>query len=47
MIETTTTTDVSKPNFKVAIALDTKTIIIFGIVVFVALLGALIIYKKS
>lgn len=46
-METIVTTDTSKPNFKVAIAIDTKTIAILGVAVFVAILGALLIYKKA
>lgn len=44
-ITTTTTTDTSAPNFKIAIAIDIKTAVIIGAAIFVAAIGALVIYK--
>ena len=46
-METITTTDTSKPNFKIAVAVDMQTIFILGACVFVAIVGALLIYKYS
>ena len=49
-MDTVTTTDTSGANFKIAVAIDTNTALILGAVIFVsmfvALLGALVIYKK-
>lgn len=45
-METITTTDTSGANFKIAVAIDIKTAAILGVVVFIALLGALIAYKN-
>lgn len=46
-METETTTNTQGALFKVAIALDTVTIAVLGITVFVALVSALLIYKNS
>lgn len=42
---TTTTTNTEAPNFKIAVAIDTKTAVILGAAIFIAALGALFIYK--
>lgn len=44
-METTVTTNTEAANFKVAIAIDTKTAIYIGVAVFVAVVAALVIYK--
>lgn len=44
-METITTTDTSAPNFKIAVAIDTKTAIIVGVAIFVAVVFALVVYK--
>lgn len=45
-METITTTDTSGANLKVVIALDTKTISMLVVGIFIALLVSLLIYKK-
>lgn len=44
-METTTTTNTEGANFKISIAIDAKSAAILAVAVFVALIGALVIYK--
>lgn len=47
MLETTTTTNATKPALTIAVAIDLKSAIILGVAIFVAAVGALMIYRST
>lgn len=46
-METITTTESTKPSFTIAIAFDLQNAAILGAVVFIAIAGALMLYRAT